>query len=317
MQRIKQTKQDFIVLLSETKQTLDEQLALPQAERDAALIAECLETLDYIKGEANLPEGAFAFDSFQFFARNSSPSILCKEGAKEFKPKLTPKRHTPSVSRFFLQKAALTAAIMLLVLPYAFDGSANAAGFTPWRAVTERSMDYLDICYTAAQDPCGDPPDGAWSGIIPDTRILSVEEYAALNVQSINCSDRSEFIAKFGDRLVCPDTPSGFAFEWAKGYIDDISASVSIRFSGAEGKVTVSQHIFFTEPESDSVTRAVRLSGEFSEPYTKSIYGIDCTFAESETQNVVCFNIGFDSYTLNGDVSIETMEQIVQSLLTE
>lgn len=101
MQRIKQTKQDFIVLLSETKETLDEQLALPQAERDAALIAECLETLDYIKGEANLPEGAFAFDSFQFFARNSSPSILCKEGAKEFKPKLTPKRHTPSVSRFF------------------------------------------------------------------------------------------------------------------------------------------------------------------------------------------------------------------------
>lgn len=280
MQRIKQTKQDFIVLLSETKETLDEQLALPQAERDAALIAECLETLDYIKGEANLPEGAFAFDSFQFFARNSSPSILCKEGAKEFKPKLTPKRHTPSVSRFFLQKAALTAAIMLLVLPYAFDGSANAAGFTPWRAVTERSMDYLDICYTAAEDPCGDPPGGAWSGIIPDT-------------------------------------PSGFAFEWAKGYIDDISASVSIRFSGTEGKVTVSQHIFFTEPESDSVTRAVRLSGEFSEPYTKSIYGIDCTFAESETQNVVCFNIGFDSYTLNGDVSIETMEQIVQSLLTE
>ena len=62
---------------------------------------------------------------------------------------------------------------------------------------------------------------------------------------------------------------------------------------------------------------AIRLSGEFSEPYTKSIYGIDCTFAESETQNVVCFNIGFDSYTLNGDVSIETMEQIVQSLLTE
>lgn len=117
--------------------------------------------------------------------------------------------------------------------------------------------------------------------------------------------------------LVCPDTPSGFAFEWAKGYIDDISASVSIRFSGAEGKVTVSQHIFFTEPEPDSVTRAVRLSGEFSEPYTKSIYGIDCTFAESETQNVVCFNIGFDSCTLNGDVSIETMEQIVQSLLTE
>ena len=114
MQRIKQTKQDFIVLLSETKETLDEQLALPQVERDAALIAECLETLDYIKGEANLPEGAFAFDSFQFFARNSSPSILCKEGAKEFKPKLTPKRHTPSVSRFFLQKAALTAAIMLL-----------------------------------------------------------------------------------------------------------------------------------------------------------------------------------------------------------
>lgn len=280
MQRIKQTKQDFIVLLSETKETLDEQLALPQAERDAALIAECLETLDYIKGEANLPEGAFAFDSFQFFARNSSPSILCKEGAKEFKPKLTPKRHTPSVSRFFLQKAALTAAIMLLILPYAFDGSANAAGFTPWRAVTERSMDYLDICYTAAEDPCGDPPDGAWSGIIPDT-------------------------------------PSGFTFEWAKGYIDDISASVSIRFSGAEGKVTVSQHIFFTEPEPDSVTRAVRLSGEFSEPYTKSIYGIDCTFAESETQNVVCFNIGFDSYTLNGDVSIETMEQIVQSLLTE
>lgn len=216
MQRIKQTKQDFIVLLSETKETLDEQLALPQVERDAALIAECLETLDYIKGEANLPEGAFAFDSFQFFARNSSPSILCKEGAKEFKPKLTPKRHTPSVSRFFLQKAALTAAIMLLVLPYAFDGSANAAGFTPWRAVTERSMDYLDICYTAAEDPCEDPPDGAWSGIIPDTRILSVEEYAALNVQSINCSDRSEFIAKFGDRLVCPDTPSGFAFEWAK-----------------------------------------------------------------------------------------------------
>lgn len=280
MQRIKQTKQDFIVLLSETKETLDEQLALPQAERDAALIAECLETLDYIKGEANLPEGAFAFDSFQFFARNSSPSILCKEGAKEFKPKLTPKRHTPSVSRFFLQKAALTAAIMLLILPYAFDGSANAAGFTPWRAVTERSMDYLDICYTAAEDPCEDPPGGAWSGIIPDT-------------------------------------PSGFAFEWAKGYIDDISASVSIRFSGTEGKVTVSQHIFFTEPESDSVTRAVRLSGEFSEPYTKSIYGIDCTFAESETQNVVCFNIGFDSYTLNGDVSIETMEQIVQSLLTE
>ena len=76
MQRIKQTKQDFIVLLSETKETLDEQLALPQAERDAALIAECLETLDYIKGEANLPEGAFVFDSFQFFARNSSPSIL-------------------------------------------------------------------------------------------------------------------------------------------------------------------------------------------------------------------------------------------------
>lgn len=38
MQRIKQTKQDFIVLLSETKETLDEQLALPQAERDAALI---------------------------------------------------------------------------------------------------------------------------------------------------------------------------------------------------------------------------------------------------------------------------------------
>lgn len=317
MQRIKQTKQDFIVLLSETKQTLDEQLALPQVERDAALIAECLETLDYIKGEANLPEGAFAFDSFQFFARNSSPSILGKEGAKEFKPKLTPKRHTPSVSRFFLQKAAFTAAIMLLILPYAFDGSANAAGFTPWRAVTERSMDYLDICYTAAEDPCEDPPGGAWSGIIPDTRILSVEEYAALNVQSINCSDRSEFIAKFGDRLVCPDTPSGFAFEWAKGYIDDISASVSIRFSGTEGKVTVSQHIFFTEPEPDSVTRAVRLSGEFSEPYTKSIYGIDCTFAESETQNVVCFNIGFDSYTLNGDVSIETMEQIVQSLLTE
>ncbi len=280
MQRIKQTKQDFIVLLSETKETLDEQLALPQAERDAALIAECLETLDYIKGEANLPEGAFAFDSFQFFARNSSPSILCKEGAKEFKPKLTPKRHTPSVSRFFLQKAALTAAIMLLILPYAFDGSANAAGFTPWRAVTERSMDFLDICYTAAEDPCEDPPGGAWSGIIPDT-------------------------------------PSGFAFEWAKGYIDDISASVSVRFSGTEGKVTVSQHIFFTEPESDSVTRAVRLSGEFSEPYTKSIYGIDCTFAESETQNVVCFNIGFDSYTLNGDVSIETMEQIVQSLLTE
>ena len=34
MQRIKQTKQDFIVLLSETKETLDEQLALPQAERD-------------------------------------------------------------------------------------------------------------------------------------------------------------------------------------------------------------------------------------------------------------------------------------------
>lgn len=153
MQRIKQTKQDFIVLLSETKETLDEQLALPQAERDAALIAECLETLDYIKGEANLPEGAFAFDSFQFFARNSSPSILCKEGAKEFKPKLTPKRHTPSVSRFFLQKAALTAAIMLLILPYAFDGSANAAGFTPWRAVTERSMDYLDICYTAGRIP--------------------------------------------------------------------------------------------------------------------------------------------------------------------
>lgn len=30
MQRIKQTKQDFIVLLSETKETLDEQLALPQ-----------------------------------------------------------------------------------------------------------------------------------------------------------------------------------------------------------------------------------------------------------------------------------------------
>ena len=27
MQRIKQTKQDFIVLLSETKETLDEQLA--------------------------------------------------------------------------------------------------------------------------------------------------------------------------------------------------------------------------------------------------------------------------------------------------
>ena len=79
MQRIKQTKQDFIVLLSETKETLDEQLALPQVERDTALIAECLETLDYIKGEANLPEGAFAFDSFQFFARNSSPSILCKE----------------------------------------------------------------------------------------------------------------------------------------------------------------------------------------------------------------------------------------------
>lgn len=246
MQRIKQTKQDFIVLLSETKETLDEQLALPQAERDAALIAECLETLDCIKGEANLPEGAFAFDSFQFFARNSSPSILCKEGAKEFKPKLTPKRHTLSVSRFFLQKAALTAAIMLLILPHAFDGSANAAGFTPWRAVTERSMDYLDICYTAAEDPCEDPPGGAWSGIIPDTRILSVEEYAALNAQSINCSDRSEFIAKFGDRLVCPDTPSGFAFEWAKGYIDDISASVSIRFSGTEGKVTVSQHIFFT-----------------------------------------------------------------------
>lgn len=148
MQRIKQTKQDFIVLLSETKETLDEQLALPQVEHDAALIAECLETLDYIKGEANLPEGAFAFDSFQFFARNSSPSILCKEGAKQLEPKFTPKRHTPSVSRFFLQKAALTAAIMLLVLPYAFDGSANAAGFTPWRAVTERSMDYLDICYT-------------------------------------------------------------------------------------------------------------------------------------------------------------------------
>ena len=97
MQRIKQTKQDFIVLLSETKETLDEQLALPQAERDAALIAECLETLDCIKGEANLPEGAFAFDSFQFFARNSSPSILCKEGAKEFKPKA----HTLCFSLFF------------------------------------------------------------------------------------------------------------------------------------------------------------------------------------------------------------------------
>lgn len=172
MQRIKQTKQDFIVLLSETKETLDEQLALPQVERDAALIAECLETLDYIKGEANLPEGAFAFDSFQFFARNSSPSILCKEGAKQLEPKFTPKRHTPSVSRFFLQKAALTAAIMLLVLPYAFDGSANAAGFTPWRAVTERSMDYLDICYTAAEDPCGDPPGGAWRAALSPIHVF-------------------------------------------------------------------------------------------------------------------------------------------------
>ena len=71
MQRIKQTKQDFIVLLSETKETLDEQLALPQVERDAALIAECLETLDYIKGEANLPEGAFAILCKKFLPFNT------------------------------------------------------------------------------------------------------------------------------------------------------------------------------------------------------------------------------------------------------
>lgn len=102
MQRIKQTKQDFIVLLSETKETLDEQLALPQVERDAALIAECLETLDYIKGEANLPEGAFAFDSFQFFARNSSPSILCKEGAKQLRTKIHPEEaHSLCFPLFF------------------------------------------------------------------------------------------------------------------------------------------------------------------------------------------------------------------------
>ena len=34
MQRIKQTKQDFIVLLSETKETLDEQLALHVLDTD-------------------------------------------------------------------------------------------------------------------------------------------------------------------------------------------------------------------------------------------------------------------------------------------
>ena len=51
-----------------------------------------------------------------------------RRAQNKLEPKFTPKRHTPSVSRFFLQKAALTAAIMLLVLPYAFDGSANAAG---------------------------------------------------------------------------------------------------------------------------------------------------------------------------------------------
>lgn len=83
-------------------------LLCPKLERDAALIAECLETLDYIKGEANLPEGAFAFDSFQFFARNSSPSILCKEGAKDLNQNSPEEAHSLSVSAF-CQKLLLAA----------------------------------------------------------------------------------------------------------------------------------------------------------------------------------------------------------------
>ena len=109
MQRIKQTKQDFIVLLSETKETLDEQLALPQAERDAALIAECLETLDYIKGEANLPEGAFAFDSIHFNSLQEIPLLQYSvRRAQKNLNQNSPRRGTlPLFPAFFCKKLPL------------------------------------------------------------------------------------------------------------------------------------------------------------------------------------------------------------------
>lgn len=107
MQRIKQTKQDFIVLLSETKETLDEQLALPQVERDAALIAECLETLDYIKGEANLPEGALL--SIHFNSLQEIPPLQYSvRRAQNNSNQNSPRRGTlPLFPAFFCKKLPL------------------------------------------------------------------------------------------------------------------------------------------------------------------------------------------------------------------
>ena len=104
------TKSEYLKLLRRTETELRAELKKPDAEQDAVLIDECLETLDYCRSELAL-------------------------------------MRAPARGAVSFMRTAL-ASVLALVLTFALGASiAQAAGFRVWTAIIKQDAGYLRVDY--------------------------------------------------------------------------------------------------------------------------------------------------------------------------
>lgn len=111
--RGKLTKKEYVKLIRRTETELKRELKKPEARQDADLIDECLESLDYYRGQLN---------------------ALCESGRA-------------GARSFGFARTALTAALAL-VLTFALGATiAQAAGIRVWTAIFRGDAGYLRVDY--------------------------------------------------------------------------------------------------------------------------------------------------------------------------
>ena len=208
----------------------------------------------------------------------------------------------------FLRRAASVAAAAVLAL-FISTATAEAAGvrvvtpFVSWTGSALR-LDYSVSPYTDDGLPeiTRDPSE------TPSVSHIGSERF------SITSED--ELIARFGNSIRLPGKDSGLEFVSAKGSFDELTAVVMTKYflSGKEIRINIKNNSGMIGTEYG--TRVLTISG-ISRYEEREIGGVICSLAYGAPWNYISIVIENESYLISGEVEMNVLEAIVESMFAK